>query len=274
MSIKLLDTIPKNYNKFRLSVSKAKTFNTCKAKYKYLYLDRLPKKDHGYLSFGKLLHETLEMFHKEIIKGYDGPENILMKNSFLKALQAWAPKMEKEAIAECFEILKQYLLKRYSSSENPRVLAVEKLFNIEIDDTFLLSGAIDVINKDLDDILFVGDYKSSKSYQFLKKDPEQLQVYSYALFLENPEMEIINSAYIMLKFAFKEIPFAFSRDEAMEIEDRFRHYYYDMQNEKLFRANPGILCEYCDYLDKCLDGQDKMRQLKRDKPRFGEIDLW
>jgi ATP-dependent helicase/DNAse subunit B len=51
-----------------LSVSKAKTFDDCKAKYKFCYIQKLPRIDRDFHIFGKFLHSTLESFHKTIIQ--------------------------------------------------------------------------------------------------------------------------------------------------------------------------------------------------------------
>jgi DNA-binding protein YbaB len=54
---------------FKLSVSKAKTFEDCKAKYKFSYIEKLPKKDWDFHVFGKFLHAILEEFHLQLMFG-------------------------------------------------------------------------------------------------------------------------------------------------------------------------------------------------------------
>ncbi|MFW9879543.1 MAG: PD-(D/E)XK nuclease family protein, partial [Candidatus Thorarchaeota archaeon] len=55
-----------------LSVSKAKTFDEaadggCKKKFKFNYLDKLPRIDQDFHVFGKFLHQILENFHRELL---------------------------------------------------------------------------------------------------------------------------------------------------------------------------------------------------------------
>ena len=59
----LLDSRPeKNKEILNLSVSKLKTFEDCKTKFKFSYIDKLPKKEWEFHSFGKFLHAVLEYF--------------------------------------------------------------------------------------------------------------------------------------------------------------------------------------------------------------------
>ena len=53
---------------FFLSVSKAKTFDQCKAKFKYQYIEKLPKKSWDFQIFGQFLHAILENFHELMLK--------------------------------------------------------------------------------------------------------------------------------------------------------------------------------------------------------------
>lgn len=262
---KHLKVIPENNKLFKLSVSKAKTFKTCKAKYKFQYIDKLPRKDWEHQIFGSFLHEVLENFHQYIIDGDTNPDNIIMKKAFSIAYTNWKEKLTAEQKKQCFEICKEYLQKRYKERDNlPTVIAVEKPFVIEIGN-LLLNGFIDVVQYDSDGKLHVADYKTSKHKKYLKNDILQLKTYAYALFLEDPALEEIKCSYIMLKFNFDLLEFSFTRAEAMEIEKEFEEYVELINSEKMFRASPGPLCKYCDYLTSCPDG------LEKNNCFFGEV---
>jgi len=47
----------------KLSYSSISTYETCPAKYKFQYEDRLPTTGSPALSFGDVLHRTLHRFH-------------------------------------------------------------------------------------------------------------------------------------------------------------------------------------------------------------------
>jgi RecB family exonuclease len=258
---KCLKIVPEEHNLFKLSVSKAKTFKSCKRKYLFNYIEKLEKKEWDFQIFGKFLHQVLENFHGEIITGYVGPDNVLMKRSFNKALIEYKDKLTKDQRLECFEILKLYLVKLYEDRKTnvlPTMICVEKDFNIEVDGKILINGFIDVVQRDVDGVLHVADYKTSKSKKYLKNDFMQLKTYAYAMCLEDPDLQRIRCSYVMLRHNFDSIVTEFDRDEVLEMEKEFEEYAKIIQEEKLFRATPSPLCKYCDYLGNCPEGKDKM----------------
>lgn len=239
---------------FALSVSKYKTFDTCHAKYRYSYIEKLPKKEWEFQVFGKFLHEVLELFEKEIIAGYTGQDHTLMKKVFDQALANWSEKMTKEQMNECHKIMLGYLKKRNDlrlENKLPTPLAAEKQFNVDISRKVLINGFIDLLQQDADGVLHVADYKTSKDKRFLKKDLFQLKTYAYVMALEDPTWTKIRTSYIMLKHNFEVIAKEFTREEVLEIEDIFLKKAEDINSEKLFRPNPGPLCKYCDYSNVC-----------------------
>lgn len=261
--------IPDDHNFFKLSVSKSKTFKDCKKKYKFTYIDKLPRKDWDFQVFGTFLHQVLENFELDIIKGYDGPDNILMKKSFKSALnmplkdgekETFKDKLTTEQKKESTEILQEFLEKRYKQKKEnklPKVLYAEKPFKIDVDGKLLINGFIDVVQRDVDGVLHVADYKTSKSKKYLKNDFMQLKTYAYAMCLEDPDLQKIRCSYVMLRFGFDSIQTEFTRDEVMVMEKEFVEYAELMKKEKLFRASPSPLCKYCDHLEICDEGMRK-----------------
>src|SRR5690606_31482366 len=88
----------------RLSVSKVKTFDSCAAKFKYSYIEKLPKKEWDFHVFGTFCHDTLENFHlkliekakeieleegdnKDALQVNDWPE--LMKQCFISSIESF-----------------------------------------------------------------------------------------------------------------------------------------------------------------------------------------
>ena len=70
--------MPDKPDEFRVSVSKTKTFLDCKAKFKFCYVEKLPRKDWDFHIFGKFCHSVLEEFHKTYMEGCLLPYNMVM----------------------------------------------------------------------------------------------------------------------------------------------------------------------------------------------------
>lgn len=254
----VLDTKPnKNENVLNLSVSKLKTFDDCKAKFKFSYVDKLPKKEWEFHSFGKFLHAALEYFHLQLMVEPDLPLNVIMKNAFSKAKESYESKLSKEKIKEvwdlCFFYLKNTSEKRKSNTL-PDFLAAEKEFNINIENTILLNGFIDKIQLDPDKILHVADYKTSKNDSYLKNDFFQLKTYAYVMFLTDPTIQKVRTSYVMARMNFKEIIKEFTIDDVKDVEDYYLEKAALMRAEVGYKPKPSRLCDYCDYLENCPDG--------------------
>lgn len=256
-----------------LSVSKVKTFKDCKAKFKFSYIEKLPRKDWEHLIFGKFLHEVLENFHKKLMDGSQTVFPELMTECFKQSIVKWKDKINPTQSVEAYEILCIYL-KQITEQKNkgvlPTILSVEKDFFIDIDGRVLLNGFIDRIQQDPDGILHVSDYKTTKKKEYLKKDYFQLLTYAYVMCLEDPTLQKVRTSYILLRHNFETIIKEYSRDEVMKVEQKFLDYADSINAEKLYRPNPTPLCPFCDYLDICDAG--KKRNENFDTSKFGALD--
>jgi len=71
---------------FRLSVSKTKTFLSCKKQYHFNYVLKFPTKEFTFHTLGKLVHRVLELFHNTYLEGSTLPLNEVMTNSWKTSL--------------------------------------------------------------------------------------------------------------------------------------------------------------------------------------------
>lgn len=256
-----------------LSVSKVKTFDSCKAKYRYCYIEKLPRKEWHFHVFGKFLHQILEDFHNELMEDSNLDFEILMNKCFKESIKKYKS-LTKSQIDDAFKIIQEYLsqLKVQKNEKSlPDILAIEKSFFIDLGGKVLLNGYIDRIQVDPDQVLHVADYKTTKDKKYLT-DYFQLLTYAFALMLEDPELEKIRTSYVLLRHGFEYITKEYTRKEVMKVGDKFIKYAENIGTEKLWRPEPQFLCKYCDYLDVCNEG--KRYLVKRgvlNEPGFGAI---
>ena len=258
--------------KFRLSVSKTKTFLDCKKKYKFTYIDKLPRKEWDYHILGKFCHKVLEDFHNfYIIDNSNEPFHIAMKRAYKQAMQEYGLNMTNDMRKTCREMINQYLQIITNDKKNhlsANVVACEKSFSMLLDDQLVLNGAIDRIQIDQDNVIHVCDYKTSKSKTYLKNDFFQLLTYAYVILSDNLDVEKIRASYIMLRHDFEYITTEFLAKDILAIKDQYIEYANKIQQEQDFEANPTFLCKYCDHLEVCDEGQNKVHP----KQVFGEIE--
>jgi len=267
---KVLDAKPVDHNLLGLSVSKVKTFKDCKAKYKFTYIDKLPRKEWDFHVFGKFLHDVLEKYHIYKLAGDIRHNTIVMDEALASGIEAYKEKLSASQEAECRDIINQYLKKiDYEDlvEETPQVLAVEKDFNIDIDGLILLNGFIDKVQNDYDGVLHVADYKTTKNKKYIKNDFMQLKTYAYVMCLEDPSIEKVRTSYIMLRHNCESIIKEFSRNEIMKMEQVFLDYADEIRAEKLWAPKITPLCAYCDHLEVCGPG----RNFTNDKKGFNKF---
>lgn len=253
-----------------LSVSKAKTFDDCKAKYKFCYLDKLPRIDRDFHIFGKYLHQVLENFHRILIDHPDRKDSwkAVMEEAWKSAYAKYSDQMTGVQYKEAKSIIDEYI-KVLEEEGLPNVIYVEKDFYININDKVLLNGFIDRVQIDKDGMLHVADYKTTKDVKYLQ-DFFQLMTYCYALCLEDNSINRIRASFILLRHNFDYITQEFTRDEVISVAEKFLKYAYNIEDEKLWRPNPQFLCKYCDYLAHCNEGKNflvKKGVSLQDKPK-------
>ncbi len=262
---------------FKLSVSKTKTFAQCKAKYKFSYIDKLPKKDRDYHILGKFCHKVLEDFHLAKMNGSLEPIHSLMGVCFKAAKKEFkGPLLTSEMIKECFDILNKYLQMIYLQEKEGKVanvIACEKAFELALSDNFILNGMIDRVQIDPDGVIHVADYKTTKKKEYLKDDWFQLLTYAYVMLMEDPSISKIRASYILLRYDFEYLTTEFFPEQIQTIKDQYINYAKNMLGETEFPATTGPLCFFCDHVDSCEPGSQKIAEMgvRPSTTVFGEV---
>lgn len=240
----------------KLSVSKSATFASCKAKYKFSYIEKLPKKDWQHHHFGRFAHRVLELFHQYYIEGCAEPFNVSMGKAFNEAYQEYKKNISAADKQEVYDIIKVYLSQiNKPDFDITKVLAVEKSFNLEIGENVILTGMIDRLEYE-NDMFHIIDYKTSKSKNYLKDDTLQLMTYAYVIYKENPDIKKVKVSYIMLRHNCEYLTKEFSLEEILSIKDIYNKYASDMLTETEFKPTVSPLCAYCDFANVCESGRN------------------
>lgn len=259
-------------NLLKLSVSKTKTYIDCQKKYKFTYVEKLPRKEWEHHTFGKFAHKVLEDFHLAYINGSTEPYNKIMSQAFKTAQAEYKESMSPEMTKECFDIINSYL-KMFTAQKKAKisptnVLAVEKSFELAVTPNLILNGMIDRIQIDDDGVIHVCDYKTVKNKKYIKDDFFQLLTYAYVIVSENPDIDKVRASYILLRHNFEYITKEFELEEIMTAKEKYLDYARQIEEEKVYQANPTPLCNFCDYLDICSEGKTKVSPYLT---TFGEV---
>jgi RecB family exonuclease len=268
------DLLPTASDQFRLSVSKSKSFNLCRKQYQFNYLLKFPKKDFPFHTTGSFCHLVLETFHQYYVDGCDLPHNAAMGNAWKVAWVKYKDKMTPEMKKECWELINQYLRLIADGKVNFNILACEKPFSFLIDDNVILNGAIDLISLDKDNVVCVGDYKTTRNIRYLKNDWFQLLVYALVLHTSDPTITKVRASYIPIRHNYEKITKEFNLEEILGVKQTLIEYARQMKQATEFPATPNNLCSWCSFLDHCLEGKEQVKnsfQNFNSPSKFGEV---
>lgn len=252
-----------NNQLIKLSVSKTSTFKGCKAKYKFSYIEKLPRKEWEFHTFGRFLHRILELFHLAYLEGAELSHEEVMGNAFNATMEEaeFKTKITQAVKDEAFSICETYLsIIKANPDVLKQIIGVESKFDFNLNDELILNGMIDRVQLDPDGVYHVLDYKTSKSTTYLKKDLLQLLTYAYVIYQQHPEIEKVRVSYIMLRMNCEFITKEFSLKEILTIKDVYEKFAKDIQSEEEYPANPTNLCPYCDYIELCPAGKAQVEQ--------------
>jgi putative RecB family exonuclease len=169
-----------NRQEFKISYSRISTYLFCPYKYKLVYLDNLYIPVNPNITFGHIIHKTLEQFHA----GKDRSKDAL----FEYYDKSW----KNDGFNDPQQIFEYYqrgtkMLENYYISfcqANPEVLYVEKSFDANIG-KYKFVGIIDRIDRHSDGTYEVMDYKTHAQIWEQERIDKDLQLSFYAYACKN-----------------------------------------------------------------------------------------
>ncbi|HEB01553.1 MAG TPA: PD-(D/E)XK nuclease family protein [Candidatus Portnoybacteria bacterium] len=246
----------------RISYSGLNAFQTCPAKYKFQFIERIRVPKSKILVFGSLIHETLKFMHEpQMVPSTE--EQVL--EYFNKI---WDPTItiyedsteEAAAFEQGVKILKNYYAKNYPAKFN--IVDLETRFETPIlenpdSEMHLITGIIDRIDK-LDDGRFeIIDYKTSRKMPPQKTVDNDLQLSIYHLglvsrwpSLQKKEVSTIKLSLYYLKHGEK-LSTSRTSQQLEETKQRILDLIEKITREEKFNPRPNPLCPWCQYQPYC-----------------------
>jgi RecB family exonuclease len=249
-----------------LSYSAIETYKTCKRKYYYNYILKLPKKTWPWFTLGSFIHLILEKYHKlskrfkKYNHNYDKKQLMLRCfNSALKLNQRSSERISKSQMAEAKEIIKNYF--NFIENNDPDVFYIEQSFKIKLFDEVYLHGYIDRIDKLEENHYHIVDYKTSKT-KSESKDSLQLSIYAIALkHILNKNIKI-DKSLLFLRFKLKYDKAPQENDEKIlkEVTEKAKEIKIarDTFKDSEWESTPNKYCFMCDFKTRCeMDKESK-----------------
>jgi len=244
-----------------LSASQINLYQQCGLKYRFQYVDRLPRpfRPSG-LAFGSVIHSTLDWFHKEKIKG-DG----ISLGMVLKVFEAdwFSQKVEDEIRYKNGETeadlltMGKNMLTQYFHAYQETPVAAEVPFSLPLIELVTgevlgptLDGKMDLVGKD-----GVVEFKTAAKSLSERdiKDMLQLTCYGYAYrMLFQKDLKSFKVVVFVKNRTPKMLPLETSRDQ----QDYRRFFYVAKEvlkgiTSRVFFPNPSFMCKDCEYESPC-----------------------
>lgn len=241
----------------RLSYSSLDVFLHCPLKFRYQVIDRISVPKSKEALFGTMMHSALEMLHDP--KKIPPPTEAELLKYFS---DHWKPEIferedeESARFNQAISALKNYYAKNYPGNFN--VIDTEKRFEVPIkinDETHLLTGKIDRIDKLPDESFEVIDYKTVRKMPAENKSEDNLQLGVYHLGLlalwpklikENRKISV--SLYYLMhgeKFTFMR-----KNDDADRTKEKVSKIICDILKSD-YKPLQSPLCGWCGYQNIC-----------------------
>ena len=243
------------------SHSRLSTFEQCRLKYKYQYIDKIRGEGTSIEAFmGSRFHEVMEKTYKE--RDFRTPTPDELKNYFNELWEKnWSENVfvtRKDRTAEDYRnigltAIENYY-KRYAPFRDGRVLGIETKINAELDEPgHQVMGYIDRLMEMEDGFFEIHDYKTSAHVPEQSKldHDRQLALYEIAVREMWPnDVKKVDLVWHYVCFD-KEMRSRRSGEALEELKESTISLIDEIESAREYPPHETNLCEWCDFCDIC-----------------------
>jgi putative RecB family exonuclease len=249
------------------SHSKISTFEQCPLKYKFRYIDKIiPEiKETIECFLGKKVHETLEWVYK-IAWERDLEIDDLVEHfaiNWKKDLSDDIAIVKEEFNSEYYfnkgiRFLVDYFLKHQPFRDN--TIETEKRIFVNLDSlgNYKVVGFIDRLVHHKDSNIFeIHDYKTTSSLKTQEELDNDRQLALYSIGIRN-SFDKVDDVHLVWHFLdFNQQKISKRTHEQLEIlKKQIIELIDKIENTKEFLANPGCLCNWCEFKNQCSSSKE------------------
>jgi CRISPR/Cas system-associated exonuclease Cas4 (RecB family) len=225
-----------------ISPSGINLFLTCPYAFRLKYIDKLeiPQQENSFLITGKLVHKCLELYFKDKM---ENKNNDLKPSDYLKLATEDFKHINFFQLDEAVEEADHYLTLYSSVAKQLKPLSSEEYFELELSDTILLRGVIDLIVKEGKGRALI-DFKTTRSQvKDNYKYTLQLSLYSLTNKADAYYLHYITPTHIQIK-EIKPISKDLLNDIIKNIEKSIKFGVFSP-------AGLGVACNNCQFKKHC-----------------------
>jgi CRISPR/Cas system-associated exonuclease Cas4 (RecB family) len=271
------------------SYSRVNSYFTCPAQFEFRYVkkEKPPVADGIELFLGSRFHEVMEHLYRQI------PQRIPTVNELLETFKKhwenhWQQALQKQKernlpeplrIVHAGQTVEDFFKKgllflenyyhQYHPFDQDKTEGIELRVAFDLDDKgqYKMQGFIDRLGRDDDGTLWIHDYKTSSRKMSVEdaRNEDQLALYQLGL-AQNPKYGVKEKIKLIWHFVAFENDRVVGERNPKEIEWLKKKYITKIrtiEEAKSYPTKPGVLCQWCEYLTLCSQGQDWVKSRKK-----------
>jgi putative RecB family exonuclease len=237
-------------------------YEECPLKYKLRYRDRIKRDIEGVEGFlGTMVHEALRKCYDDarLTRVNSLPELLAYYNKIWQ--ENWHDSiliMKKDLTQEHYRTLGEKLIenyyKRYSPFESDITIGTEMGLNFALDDEnkYRMTGYIDRLSRDKDDVYEIHDYKTSARLpsQEDADNDRQLALYHIGIQKRWPDVENIRLVWHYLAFDTELVSYR-TPEAISDLVGDTKRLIDEIELARDFPPRESPLCAWCEYPDLC-----------------------
>jgi DNA helicase-2/ATP-dependent DNA helicase PcrA len=234
------------------SYSQLESFNTCALQYKYQHILKIPTQPTAAASYGDSIHRTLQKFYELYMQ-----DPSIGLDTLLRLFdETWLPvgytsaAHHKRMKEEGHSMLTHFFEKFHHP--HLHIIGLEKIFKIKIDDEIYITGKIDRVDKNGDEIEII-DYKTGKQPNE-KEIKKSLQLSLYALAASHERVFNFPLEKITLTFYYlqtmQKISMKRTQEELSDVSMKVKETVEQIKKNQ-FLPHVGPWCDFCPFRMIC-----------------------
>lgn len=234
-----------------LSPTRICTYLECPRKYRYIYIDKLPRyfRARAYFSFGSSLHRALQEYHAAGGADTQDAEALVSRLE-----EGWvgagyeSAEAENAHLSQGREILATY--HESAAAQEGVTLYTEKMLRVDMGD-YALTGRIDRLDSLPDGELEVIDYKSGERIPTPEDVAEDLPMAIYQLLcVRKFECPRVKASIHHLRTG-RKVSAVRTAPEVEPVAEGVDAVFTRIRGEERFEQVEGDHCRHCDFFDRC-----------------------
>lgn len=267
------------------SHSKLSTFEQCRLKFKYRYIDKIITIEKSIETFlGKIVHNTLEWLYNQVKEKKIPTIDEVITYYLNNWEENYKPtiKIVKQELTtmDYFNKGVQFLINYYIKHKpfNDNTLEIEKRIFIKLDEEgkYKLQGFIDRLVHNLEkDELEIHDYKTGNTLPTQEKieNDRQLALYSIAVKeLFGKEKDVLLIWHYLAHN--QKIVSRRTNEQLQKLKEEIIELIKEIESTTEFPPKKSILCGWCEYKSMCSEFNEKKEENCEEEKEEGNLDIW